>query len=90
MSEHAEGTPVGRRVFLGMLGLGAAGIVWGSGVSDALSRFLRPITEHDGTGLSSLLPAGGRFRYYSVVGFSPSRTACASSRWGSSRRRTRL
>jgi DMSO/TMAO reductase YedYZ molybdopterin-dependent catalytic subunit len=75
MNERAEGTPVGRRVFLGMLGVGAAGIVWGSGVSDALSRLLRPITENDGTGLTSLIPAGGRFRFYSVVGFSPSRTA---------------
>jgi DMSO/TMAO reductase YedYZ molybdopterin-dependent catalytic subunit len=69
-----NGTAVGRRVFLGMLGLGAAGIVWGAGASDAVSRLLRPITTKDGTGLSSLIPTAGRFRFYSVVGFSPHRT----------------
>jgi len=72
---EAHGTPVGRRVVLGMLGLGSAGVLWGAGASDALSRLLRPITERDFSGLSSLLPSAGRFRFYSVVGFSPSRTA---------------
>jgi DMSO/TMAO reductase YedYZ molybdopterin-dependent catalytic subunit len=73
--DAVEGKPVGRRVFLGMLGFGAAGVLWGAEASDAISRFLRPITEHDATGLTSLLPAGGQFRFYSVVGFSPTRTA---------------
>src|SRR4051812_4435571 len=58
-----------------MIGLGAAGIVWGAGASDAVSRWLRPITTRDGTGLSSLIPTGGRFRFYSVVGSSPRRDA---------------
>jgi DMSO/TMAO reductase YedYZ molybdopterin-dependent catalytic subunit len=69
-----EGKPVGRRVFLGMLGAGAAGILWGAKASDGLSKMLRPLTEHDSTGLTSLLPTAGRFRFYSVVGFSPHRT----------------
>src|SRR5687767_1615825 len=73
-AEGADGKPVGRRVFLGMLGLGAAGIVWGGKASDAVSRFLAPVTEKDGTGLTSLIPAGGRFRFYSVVHFNPSPT----------------
>ena len=72
--ERTEGTPIGRRVFLGMLAAGGAGILWGAKASDALSRLLRPITERDATGLTSLLPTAGRFRFYSVVGFSPSRT----------------
>src|SRR5205814_7715269 len=59
----------------GMLATGAAGVLWGAKASDALSRLLRPITERDSTGLSSLLPASGQFRFYSVVGFSPHRAA---------------
>jgi DMSO/TMAO reductase YedYZ molybdopterin-dependent catalytic subunit len=69
------GTPVGRRVFLGMLGLGAAGIVWGSKVADVFNRALAPIAAMDRTGLTGLLPAAGRFRIYSVVGFLPERRA---------------
>ena len=70
-------TPVGRRVFLGMLGLGAAGIVWGSGVADRFNRLIAPLAAADRTGLSGLLPAAGRFRIYSVVGFLPRRSAAA-------------
>jgi DMSO/TMAO reductase YedYZ molybdopterin-dependent catalytic subunit len=67
------GTPVGRRVFLGMLALGGAGIVWGSKVQDFMERTLAPITSRDGTGLSSFLPTG-RFRIYTVTGDLPSRS----------------
>lgn len=73
--EPGAGTPVGRRVFVGMLGLGAGGIVWGSKVADAVSRALAPLSARDGTGLTSLLPVAGRFRIYSVVGFLPRRDA---------------
>ena len=69
------GTPVGRRVFLGMLGLGAAGIVWGAKVADVFNRVLAPISAMDRTGLTGLLPSAGRFRIYSVVGFLPRREA---------------
>ena len=69
------GKPIGRRVFLGMLGLGGAGILWGAKASDAMSRILAPVTQRDRTGLTSLLPSAGRFRFYSVVGYSPSRSA---------------
>ena len=75
MAAHgADGKPIGRRVFLGMLGMGAAGIVWGGKASDAVSRLLAPFTAKDGTGLTSLIPTGGRFRFYSVVHFNPSPT----------------
>ena len=66
-----KGTPVGRRVFLGMLGLGAAGIVWGAKVQSGLERLLRPITLNDRTGITSFLPTSGRFRIYSVTGSLP-------------------
>jgi DMSO/TMAO reductase YedYZ molybdopterin-dependent catalytic subunit len=56
-----------------MLGVGAAGIVWGSKVQDAMERLFAPVTAKDGTGLSSLLPVG-RFRIYSVTGTLPSKS----------------
>src|SRR4051812_36447908 len=59
---------------LGSLGLTALGIVFGARVQDAMQRVLLPITLHDPTGLSDLLPVAGRFRIYSVTGSLPSRT----------------
>lgn len=64
----APGSPVGRRVVLGLLGLGAAGVVVGSRVQDGLSRVLAPIQMRDPTGLTSLVPLGDTWRYYSVTG----------------------
>src|SRR5207245_10652806 len=72
--DDMEGKPVGRRVFLGMLGVGAGGILFGSKVQDLMERTLAPVTARDGTGLSSLLPTG-RFRIYSVTGDLPSQAA---------------
>lgn len=72
-----EDTPVGRRALLGMLGLGAIGILWGAKAQAGLERALRPITLNDSTGLSSFLPTSGRFRIYSVTGGLPSRTDAA-------------
>ena len=65
--EVIEGTPIGRRVVLAMLGLGGAGILFGKTVQDGLSRALSP-------NLAALLPSGGRFRIYTVTGFLPKRT----------------
>jgi DMSO/TMAO reductase YedYZ molybdopterin-dependent catalytic subunit len=59
------GTPVGRRVILAMLGLGAAGVAFGSSVQRVLARL----------GTPSFLPGADRFRIYSVVGFLPERSA---------------
>jgi DMSO/TMAO reductase YedYZ molybdopterin-dependent catalytic subunit len=66
--DRPEGAPVGRRVVLGLLGLGALGIVGGSTLQKGLSAVLEPIETRDPTGLVSLLPAGGTFRFYSVTG----------------------
>lgn len=62
-----EGVPVGRRVVLGMLGLGAAGVLLGSRVSDTVNRLFSP--------LDAALPAAGGFRIYTVTGSLPSRSA---------------
>lgn len=67
------GAPVGRRVFLALAALGAAGVVWGAKAQDLLERALGPIAAKDGTGISSLLPIG-RFRIYSVAGGYPSKS----------------
>ena len=67
---EVEGTPIGRRVVLAMLGLGGAGILFGKSVQDGLSRALSP-------NLAALLPSGGRFRIYSVTGFLPKKTTAA-------------
>lgn len=64
----AEGAPIGRRVVLGLLGLGALGIVTGRRLQDGLSAALAPVQLRDPTGLTSLLPLGNTFRYYSVTG----------------------
>jgi hypothetical protein len=61
-----KGTPVGRRVVLGMLGLGAAGVVVGNSAQNRLDAILQPIQQVDPTGLSELLP-GNYFRIYTVT-----------------------
>src|SRR6478735_11539281 len=70
-----EGAPVGRRVVLGLLGLGALGIATGTRAQDALTTVLAPIQLRDPTGLTSLLPVGDTFRFYSVTGSVPTRDA---------------
>jgi len=75
VSERAESVdrPIGRRVLLGSAAATALGIVFGARAQDALQRLLLPLTLHDPTGLSDLLPIAGRFRIYSVTGTLPSR-----------------
>jgi DMSO/TMAO reductase YedYZ molybdopterin-dependent catalytic subunit len=68
VEEQTEGTPIGRRVVLAMLGLGAAGVVLGPRLQDGLSSVLSP-------SVASLLPSGGRFRIYTVTGFLPHQAA---------------
>jgi len=62
------GTPVGRRIVLGLAGLGVAGIIGGRAIQDRLAVWLAPIESRDPTGLTSLLPLGNTFRFYSVTG----------------------
>lgn len=55
---------VGRRVFLGMLGLGALGVALGTKVQGAVSNVV-------GSGLGGLLPGGDHFRIYTITGTLP-------------------
>jgi DMSO/TMAO reductase YedYZ molybdopterin-dependent catalytic subunit len=72
VAADAVGTPIGRRVVLGMLGFGVAGVLGGARVQDALNRVLNPLEAADPTGLTQLIPAAGGFRIYSVTGSLPS------------------
>jgi DMSO/TMAO reductase YedYZ molybdopterin-dependent catalytic subunit len=55
---------VGRRVFFGMVALGAAGIVFGAKAQDFIGAAI-------GSGLDGLLPWGDRFRIYTITGSFP-------------------
>ncbi|MCC5475055.1 molybdopterin-dependent oxidoreductase [Streptomyces barringtoniae] len=70
-SEERDGTPVGRRVFLGTLGLGALGLVAAPTLQRGLEGVLGAVAGKDPTGLTGLLPNGGGFRYYSVAASVP-------------------
>lgn len=72
MTEPDSGSPVGRRLVLGLIGLGAAGVVFGARVQNRLETATASILAKDFTGLASLLPLG-RFRFYSVTGNFPHR-----------------
>lgn len=67
---------MGRRVVLGVLGVGAAGILFGARVQNWLEDVVGPLISKDGTGLASLLPIG-RFRIYTVTGGLPHRSKAA-------------
>lgn len=69
------GTPVGRRLVLTMLGLGAAGLVAAPVLQRTLESGLGALSTKDPTGLTGLLPNGGGFRYYSVATSVPEKSA---------------
>lgn len=70
MDTRPEGAPVGRRVFLSLVGLGAAAVAAGGPLSSGLSRVQKAAAARDPSGLSNLIPGGG-WRYYSVTGSFP-------------------
>lgn len=65
-SSYDKGSPVGRRVVLGMLGLGALGVAFGSRIQSGIDSVLAPIERIDPSGLTGLLP-GAYFRIYTVT-----------------------
>jgi DMSO/TMAO reductase YedYZ molybdopterin-dependent catalytic subunit len=68
MPTETQGTPVGRRIVLGMVGLGAAGIVTGRWLSQGVSD----VVASTAPGLAGVLPAAGGFRIYTVTSGYPS------------------
>jgi DMSO/TMAO reductase YedYZ molybdopterin-dependent catalytic subunit len=71
----AGGRPIGRRIVLAMFGAGVLGVVFGKHLQDAENAILAPVEERDPTGLTTLIPAGDSFRFYSITGNEPDRTA---------------
>jgi DMSO/TMAO reductase YedYZ molybdopterin-dependent catalytic subunit len=69
------GSPIGRRVVLGMIGLAAAGILVGDRVQSVITDVMAPIQAADPTGLTQLLPAAGGFRFYTITSSFPSKKA---------------
>jgi DMSO/TMAO reductase YedYZ molybdopterin-dependent catalytic subunit len=61
-------------VVLGSLAVSLAGVVLGGRVQRAVQHALLPVTLHDPTGLTDLLPVAGRFRIYSVTRSLPHRS----------------
>lgn len=66
-----DGPPVGRRVLLGMLAAGAAGLATAPFLQRGWDAFLAETSQNDPTGLTGLLPNPVGFRYYSIVGSVP-------------------
>lgn len=66
-----DGPPVGRRMLLGMLGVGAVGLATAPYLQRGWDGLLAKASENDPTGLTGLLPNPGGFRYYSIVGSVP-------------------
>ncbi|WP_069760541.1 molybdopterin-dependent oxidoreductase [Streptomyces sp. LUP47B] len=77
MTEDADrrGRPVGRRVVLGILGLGAVAVPAGARLQNVTDGLLATVSSKDPTGLTGLLPGGGGFRFYSVADSIPHRSA---------------
>jgi hypothetical protein len=63
--------PLGRRLFLGLLGAGALGTIFGQQVQGFVGSLLQPLTDSSGGGIADLIPGADRFRYYSVTGSYP-------------------
>ena len=74
-TQNKAGAPVGRRVILGVLALGGLGVIGGSRIQHRLAKILEPVEAHDPTGLVANFPLGDTFRYYSVTGSVPHRSA---------------
>ena len=61
--KHGRGTPVGRRVVLGMVGLGVVGVAAGRWLSEGVSD----VVASTAPGLAGVIPAAGGFRIYTVT-----------------------
>ncbi|MCZ3388614.1 MAG: molybdopterin-dependent oxidoreductase [Actinomycetia bacterium] len=66
--------PYGRRIVLSVVGLGAVGFAIGGPLQGAIDALLSPVRRVDPTGLSSLVPGEGGWRYYSVTAQQPDLT----------------
>ena len=63
---RASGSPIGRRLFLGLVGLGAVGIVAGSRVESFVSEMLAPVRRDVPNALGNLIPGSGQWQIYNA------------------------
>ena len=63
-AEPGPGRPIGRRVVLGMLALGAAGVVAGAKVQSGVDAALAPLRA---SSLGGLIPGSGGFVIYTIT-----------------------
>jgi len=68
------GRPYGRRIVLSVVGIGAVGFALGGPLQNAIDAVLSPVRRADPTGLTSLVPGEGGWRYYSVTAQQPDLT----------------
>ena len=61
-------TPLGRRLFLGLLGAGALGTIFGQQLQSLVGSALQPFTNSSGSGIADLIPGADRFRFYTEKG----------------------
>jgi DMSO/TMAO reductase YedYZ molybdopterin-dependent catalytic subunit len=66
-SERQGGRPIGRRVVLAMLGLGAVGVVAGSPVAHGIGEALDSLSAGTESNLGGLIPGGDYFQLYTVT-----------------------
>ncbi len=70
--ERRDGKPVGRRVVVAMLGVGAAGVVAGAPVARGIGSVLHSLSASTESNLAGLVPGGDYFQLYTVTdGFPP-------------------
>jgi DMSO/TMAO reductase YedYZ molybdopterin-dependent catalytic subunit len=63
----AKGKPIGRRVVLGMAGIGALGVVFGAPVDGWVADVLQPLSSGAGSGIADLIPGSDYFQLYTVT-----------------------
>ncbi|MGD0808880.1 MAG: molybdopterin-dependent oxidoreductase [Acidimicrobiales bacterium] len=62
-----KGKPIGRRVVLGMAGIGALGVVFGAPVDGWVADVLQPLSSGTGSGIADLIPGSDYFQLYTVT-----------------------
>jgi DMSO/TMAO reductase YedYZ molybdopterin-dependent catalytic subunit len=71
VTDERHGAPVGRRILLGLLGVGALGVVFGRPIQTRTRDTVAGLPGGDA--INQALPTGGRFRIYTVTSGFPKR-----------------
>ena len=66
-----SGVPIGRRLFLGVMGVGALSVAFGNTLQRVVGSIVSPLVKQGGGGLGALIPGANRFRIYTITGSYP-------------------